>query len=206
MRKGEVFMGKDEVFMGLIDEQIRPKGFDIIWKLCADVVDSKIKDTVNKYEINKKLKKYLLHELNKNWFVSSQEEIDFEGLVDYIRNDLLDDVEICLCGQTEERKYARENILRKAVTYAKANTALSTKRAQKMVSDIIKILKDFWFSQVPKGLRMMSGEIVDEITKNTIEQCRQLSNKIINSEKEMTQKIDNMATLGLDKNISLGRF
>src|SRR5699024_4144828 len=116
------------------------------------------------------------------------------GLANYIRGDLLADIEIRLFGEKQERELARKRILEKAAIYASAKTKLSTARAQRMANDVVEMLKVFWRTQVPKELRMMSGEIIDDINQNTTEQIQRFS-------KEIEQKIDRSSIMSLDKNI-----
>lgn len=194
---------KSKAFMGIISEQICPKGFDIIWGLCTDIVNSKIRDAAEQKKINEKLESYLSRKLSDHWFCTQEEEIDFEGLANYIREDLMDDIKIRLFGEEQEREFARKKILEKAVIYANAKTNLSMARAQKMVNDVMEMLKKFWRTQVPRELQMMSGEIVDDINRNVTKQTQQVVNEIINSKKEINKSIDNTVMLGLDKNVSL---
>lgn len=92
--------------MELLSELMLPKGFDAVWGLCTDTITSKIKSAAEQRKINEKLEAYLSRKLKENWFCTREEEIDFEGLATYIRENLVGDIEICLCGQTEERKLA----------------------------------------------------------------------------------------------------
>lgn len=178
------------------ESQVEPKVFDAVWGLFTGAIVEKIKDATERKKIEEKLKEYLSRELDKNLHVSREEEIDFEGLANYIRGDLLEDVERCLCGQTEERKFAREKILEKSVTYAGANTRFSTERARKMVSDIIKILKKFRYDRAPINDRIMSAEIIDDVNRNTTEQIQR-------STDEIKQAINCLPIMSLDNNILL---
>lgn len=189
--------------MEIISELMAHKGFDAVWGLFNDTIISKIKSSAEQQKINEKLEAYLSRKLKGNWFCTRKEEIDFEGLANYIRGDLLADVEVRLFGKKQERDLARKKILEKSATYANAKTKLSKSRAQHMANDVMDMLKDFWRSQVPKDLRMMSGEIVDDINENIASQTQQLSNQISNSQQEIMQKIDNMAIMDLDRNVLL---
>lgn len=180
--------------MEILSELMLSKGFDAVWGLCTDTITSKIKFSAEQQKINKKIKDYLLEKLKNNWFCTPEEEIDFEGLANYIRGDLLADIEIRLFGEKQERELARKRILEKAAIYASAKTKLSTARAQRMANDVVEMLKVFWRTQVPKELRMMSGEIIDDINQNTTEQIQRFS-------KEIEQKIDRSSIMSLDKNI-----
>lgn len=183
--------------------QFASKIYDTVWGLASDAILAQIKDATEQKKMKEKLEKYLSKELDKNLHVSREEEIDFEGLANYIRGNLLEDIEICLFGQTEERRYARENILEKAVAYASANTKLSRKRAQNMVSDVVEILKRFRYSRVSKDLRGLSGEIIDDVNDNTNEQVQKIHDKINNLTDEMKNIITTNATMSIDRNAEL---
>ena len=136
--------------MGSPSEMALPKSFDVVCGLCTDTIISKIKSFAEQQKINEKLENYLSRKLKDNWFCTREEEIDFEGLANYIRGDLLADVEIRLIGKKEERELARKRILEKAAIFASANTTLSRQRAQKMVSEVVEMLNNLWHTKVPK--------------------------------------------------------
>lgn len=189
--------------MGILGELMLPKGFDAVWGLCTDTVTSKIKSAAEQQKINEKLEAYLSRKLKDNWFCTREEEIDFEGLANYIREDLLADVEIRLFGEKQERKLARKRILEKAAIYASAKTKLSTARAQRMANDVVEMLKVFWRTQVPKELRMMSGEIVDEVCSHQTEQTERVLSKLDDTKDSMTQKIEEVSCLSAESNLLL---
>lgn len=189
--------------MGILSELMLPKGFDAVWGLCTDTITSKIKSTAEQQQINEKLEAYLSRKLKENWFCTREEEIDFEGLANYIRGDLLADVEIRLFGEKQERELARKRILEKAAIYASANTTLSRQRAQKMVSDVVEMLNNFWHTKVPKELRMISGEIVDEVCSHQTEQTERVLSKLDDTKDSMTQKIEEASCLSAESNLLL---
>ena len=190
--------------MGIFSELMLPKGFDAVWGLCTDTITSKIKSSAEQQKINEKLEAYLSRKLKDNWFCTREEEIDFEGLANYIRGDLLADVEIRLFGKKQqERELARKRILEKAAIYASANTTLSRQRAQKMVSDVVEILNNLWHTKVPKELRMMSGEIVDEICLHQTEQTERVLSNLDHAQDSIMQKIEGTSCLSAESNLLL---
>ena len=46
-------------------------------------------DAAEQQQINEKLEAYLSRKLKDNWFCTPEEEIDFEGLANYIRENLV---------------------------------------------------------------------------------------------------------------------
>ena len=71
--------------MEILSELMLPKGFDVVWGLCTDTITSKIKFAAEQQQINEKLEAYLSRKLKDNWFCTPEEEIDFEGLANYIQ-------------------------------------------------------------------------------------------------------------------------
>lgn len=165
---------------------------DIVLGIGLDAVKNKLKSKMERKQIEERLKKYLSRKLKQNWFCSREEEFDFEGLANYIRSDLIEDMEIRLFGDKEERNSARLQILKKAVYFSQANTKLSKDRAERMVTDIMDILKDFYRKRAPREFRLIAGEVVDDI-------CSYQDKK----SQEIVEKIEDSSLLSIDKNLAL---
>lgn len=189
--------------MGYLENQALAKGYDIILELGLDVIKDKIKSAKDQRQIREKLDVFLSRKLQENWICTREEEIDFEGLVDYIRGNLLEEVKVRLFGEKEERNSARLRILEEATHYAQAHTKLAKKRTQNITNTVMKILKDFYRKQVPKGILYASGEIVDDICDHQNEQTKKIIEEISKSQKEITQKMSENALFSADANIQL---
>lgn len=136
---------------------------DFFVKLGLNFAKSKVSDTKIQHDIKAKLEAFVNRKLGENYNCSLKEEIDFEGLVEYISNDFLDDIEKRLFGNNKERRTAHKNIVDKAVSYAQAKTSLSRKRATKLISDAMCILRDFYKKRVNKELLLVAAEMEDAI-------------------------------------------
>lgn len=145
------------------------------------------------------LSDYLERQKKYNFNCSKDEEIDFEGLSKYIRDELLDDVTIRLFGEKSEREAARQTIAEKATLYAQANTSLSQKRARQLTFEAIDILSRMFRKKIPKELLSIATEIEDTITSEMTEQHREQIDKI----NVLSDKIDDKFLLSTDKNLAL---
>lgn len=68
------------------------------------------------------------------------EEIDFQGLVEYIDQNLLDTVSVRIFApKKKDRGQARDSIVADAITHANANTIQAKSRVTRCVSDCLDI-------------------------------------------------------------------
>jgi hypothetical protein len=164
-----------------------------------DVVKDKIKGPIMEAEARKRLIKFLDRQHAYNFNCTQQEEIDFEGLANYIQQDLIEDVKIRLFGDREERGAAYRTIISKAVHYAQAKTKLSEQRAKKMVNIAINLLREYYKSKANQELAFFAGRIEDTIIGEMDNHHEELSQQIQNISKQLSST----AILSLDHNISL---
>ena len=95
-----------------------------------DAAKGRYKITLDKLQARAELTDYLARQQKYMFDCSLDEEIDFEGLAEYIRYNLMDDVQNRLFGTKKERGIARQAIADKAAYYAQAKTGLSIERAR----------------------------------------------------------------------------
>ena len=145
------------------------------------------------------LSDYLGRQKKYNFNCSKDEEIDFEGLSKYIRDELLDDVTAWLFGEKVEREAARQTIAEKAALYSQANTKLSKKRARQLTFEAVDILNNLFRRKVPKELRLVATQIEDTVTAEMTEQHKEQTDKI----NALIDKIDDNFLLSTDKNLAL---
>lgn len=98
---------------------ITEKVIGVIADIGIDVAKEHFENKRLEAKAKEKLSEYLTRQEKYNFDCSLEEEIDFEGLAEYIHNDLIDDVKIRLFGRKQERRIAREAIADKAACYVK---------------------------------------------------------------------------------------
>ena len=134
-----------------------------------------------------------------------EEEIDFEGLSDYIRGNMIEDIKLRCFGNKRERGLARESLVSKARIYAFAKTDISTKRTIKIVTDIADVLYQYYRSKVNRDLLFIANEIEESIQEEHVE-TREL---VISKSKHLEDLIRNNTVLSLDnslKQIAVGNI
>lgn len=150
-----------------------------IAEIGLNAVKDKIKDKLMEAEARKKLDEFLQRQDKLNFNCTREEEIDFEGLADYIRRDLIDDVKDRLFGDKSARGIAHKSIVRKAVYYAQSNTRISKQRATTIVNTALNILREFYESKANRELSYYAGRIEDTLSKEMSEQHEQQLQTII---------------------------
>lgn len=171
----------------------------VIADIGVDAAKDHFKDKLFDAKAKERLSDYLTRQKEYNFNCSLEEEIDFEGLAEYIHSDLMDDVTIRLFGKQRERGIARERIADKATYYAKAKTKLSKERARHLAVTAVDILCDFFRSTIDKRVLFVSAEIEDTISDEMSERFKEHERKF----DALAKNIQDNSTLSIDKNVSL---
>ena len=125
----------------MIDDILLDKLTDI----GLEVGKSQINKKLNEQLLRNKLKKYISEQKKLNGLYSMKEEFDFEGLLNYILNHLITDVQTRVFSiNTVERGRARKEVIDKAIKFSKANTKESINNVKKIVATSIDIIKSFY--------------------------------------------------------------
>lgn len=161
---------------------------DYVADFGVELIKDKINNEREKKEIRDRLANYIKREQSINFDCTPEEEIDFGGLIQYIQTNFLDDVQLRIFGNKEERDRAREDIKAKAIINAKANNSLSQERAIKMIETAVDILYNFYNSAQNKDLRLMAAQI---------------ENTVIDQADEIKEIIKEGISTSIDKNVSL---
>jgi hypothetical protein len=128
--------------------------------LGIDVGKDYIKGKYDKKKLRESLISYIEEQRNYNEVCSLAEEIDFQGLIEYIRNNLLDDVNKRIsCVKAEDRQAARQSIVDKAVVFSKASTSEAKKRVGKNIAFCLDIIKEFYKKQIDAQHYMPRGQV-----------------------------------------------
>ena len=161
---------------------------DYVTDFGVELIKDKINNEREKNEIRNRLASYIKREQSINFDCTPEEKIDFGGLIQYIQTNFLDDAQLRIFGNKEERDRAREDIKTKAIINAKANNSLSQERAIKMIETAVDILYNFYNSAQNKDLRLMAAQI---------------ENTVIDQADEIKEIIKEGISTSIDKNVSL---
>lgn len=178
---------------------------DFIADIGLEAVKDKAVDKVQQTEVNRRLNEYLARQKKLNFNVGLDEEIDFQGLAEYIKGELLEDVKLRLFGNKRERREARTVIVSKAATYATAHTNLSSEKTKKIVSTSVDILRDFYQKKVNRDLRLIAAQVEDSITEEITAHTQEMQELINLQSGQIKETLQRNSLLSLDNNIGMAR-
>ena len=113
--------------------------------LGLDVAKNKIKKKINEEKLRSSLTTFIERQKNYNEMCTLAEEIDFQGLVEYIRNDLISAAGTRIFDPSPKRRgQARMEIVNAAVSFSKANTDKAKYRVSKCISICLDIIRQFY--------------------------------------------------------------
>lgn len=172
---------------------------DHIAQIGIDAVKDRIKDSIMETEAKKRLTEFLKRQKKSCFNCTVDEEMDFEGLFNYIQYDLIEDVKRRLFGDKMTRSLAYKTIVEKAVSYAQSNTHISKQRAIKIVTAAMNVLREYYESKANRELSYYAGRIEDTVINEVSNQHVEISQKLT----ELTTHIDSTLPLSLDYNMNL---
>ena len=164
-----------------------------------DAAKERFKIKQDELKAREKLTDYLARQQKYNFNCSLEEEIDFEGLAEYIRGNLMDDVKTRLFGTRKERGIARQSIADKSEYYAKSKTSLSAARARHLAVTAVDMLRSFYRNKVERDLLFIATEVEDTIISEMTDQHKGIVNKI----DALKKKFEDSSLLSIDRNLML---
>ena len=115
--------------------------------LGLDVARAKAKEKIDEKKLRAILTTYIESQRKYNEMCTLAEEIDFQGLVDYIRNNLINaTVTRVFAPNPKKRGQARQEIVYAAIAFSKANTDEAKMRVSKCISICLDIIHNFYAS------------------------------------------------------------
>ena len=139
---------------------------DYLVDLGLAVSHDKIKSSIQEKQVRARLEDFIQRQGKYNYLCTTEEEIDFETLTDYLQSDLIADVRVRLCGTSAERSAAHGDIMSKVRAFARAKTKVGEKRAMDMVTKAMEILRSYYRSKINADLLFIACEVTDQITEN----------------------------------------
>lgn len=173
-------------------------------ELGLDAGKERFKDKVDEHKLKAALLDYIKMHQKYNEVCALAEEIDFQGLVEYIGHNLLNSVTNRLFAPyKEDRGQAREDIVAAAISYSKADTDQARKRVAKCVYDCIDIIGGFYSSSISKKEYIIASEVVDAIEENTQTAVNASTQKILSRLNEIEEHRVNGPLFSIDKAVQL---
>ena len=171
---------------------------DYLVTIGLDLAKDRLTGSYAKNELRDRLKTFIEKQKKYNFNCSKDEEIDFEALATYIQEDLIDDYEVSIFGNKQERDEARREIIKKVRIFSQSNTKLAEKRALQIVEKSIAILRAFYRRKVSKELFLVASQIEETLSDEMNSSTERLSEQLSN----IGSTINQANVLSIDTNIS----
>ncbi|MBE5860251.1 MAG: hypothetical protein E7301_09035 [Butyrivibrio sp.] len=165
--------------------------------LGIDAGRKKFLERIDESKLRTALQSYIQKQHKYNKMCSMAEEVDFEGLSEFVKNNLLDDVtNRVFSPKRKVRGEARNHAIAEAISYAKANTDEARKRVAIFVSDSIDIIRAFYKSGFSRRDYILASEITATLDESIDDAANNISKTIEktvqDSENRLTEKIDHL--------------
>ena len=164
--------------------------------LGVDAGKSILKNKYDEKKLRASLISYTERQQKFNEICSLAEEIDFQGLLEYIKNTFIDEVCTRISSvKKKDREIARQNIIDAAVAYSKADTLESRMRVSRSIAICLDIMKGFYKKKIDIQNYILASEIVDEVKENTDRIAESVKTEIIEKIEESTGSLYSMDSL-----------
>lgn len=162
--------------------------------LACDLGKKHFTAKIDEHKLRENIRSYIEHHRKYNYMCSLAEEIDFQGLIEYIDGHLLDDVSIRIFSPNKrERGYSRQNIVHKAISFAKADTDEARMRVARLIYDTLDIIKDFYGKRISWEKCLIASEIVDALTEEINNAEKRISDVTVASAHRIESKLNEMS-------------
>lgn len=169
-------------------------------ELAIDAGKNQFGNKVNEQKLKSILSNYIESQRSYNEICALAEEIDFQGLVEYIKQDLLDSVNVRLFApQKGDRQQARERIVSAAITYSKANTSQAKCRVAKCIYDCLDMIRGFYAFDISKKEYLLASEIVDAVGKDTQEMVKKLEETVVSRLDNLESNLTNGSLFSIER-------
>lgn len=143
---------------------------ECIAELGMEVVKNRLEKKAADRKVKERLKSYIEQQMHYNELCLLEEEIDFQCLIEYIQENLLNDWQKEIrCVDSNERQAVHNRIVDSAIMFSKAETQEAKLRAGKCVETCISIINGLFKNEIDLHEYILSDEIVDAININTVQ-------------------------------------
>lgn len=149
---------------------------------------------------------YIKRQRKYNDLVTLAEEIDFQGLIEYICTELLLDVECRIFNPSRRKRgEARQHIIDLACNKAQAQTDEAKRRVSKFISICLDIIRDFYSKEIDKKDYILAEKVMDAISEISDENTQKIITAVDNCKQVMLDTINGGSLFSIDKAVELTR-
>lgn len=173
-------------------------------ELALDVGKNWFQEKIDEYKLKSALLNYIERQEKYNEVCTFTEEIDFQGLLEYIDQNLLDAVSTRIFAlEKKDRERARDSIINAAIAYSKANTGQGKSRVTKCMSDCLDIIRGFYASGISRKEYVLASEMVDAVSESTQQIIEERTQAIVSKIEGLEDSLVNGSLFSMDKAIQL---
>ena len=110
--------------------------------------------------------------------VSLSDEFDFQGLEEYIKDNMSVELTMFFRGTQQQRKESEKNILIKATNYASAKTSGAKNMVSSIIMQVLQVINDYYVNQVDTTTRINTNMAVDEVIQKIDDSTQELKETI----------------------------
>lgn len=174
--------------------------------LGLDAAKEHVHDKLDEKKLHTELIKYIERQRKYNEMCTMAEEIDFQGLVEYIQNNLLKQAGVRIFDpNSKKRGQAREKIVDAAIAYSKAATKESKYRVGTCISICLDIIRGFYEEhRLSVKDYLLADRIVDTVAEEVHEAQTATVAAVDSAKEQILAKLDNTGSLfSFDKALAL---
>lgn len=177
---------------------------EYIAELGLDAAKKHIREKIDERKIRSALIEYIERQRKYNDVALLAEEIDFQGLVEYIRNNLLDEVETRIFNPSKKKRgEARHHIVDMACSYASATSDEAKQRVSKFICICLDIIHDFYAKEIDKKDYILAEEIVDAVAEVSNENTQRILTTVENSTQIILNTLTNGSLFSVDRALEM---
>ena len=170
---------------------------DYLADLGLDATKDRIKNKIDEKKLRESLATYILSQQKYNEISSLAEEIDFQGLIDYIKNNLIEAVATRIFDPNRKKRgQTRQQIVDAAVAFSKAKTFEAKGKVSKCISICLDIIRGF-YEEHHLSLKefLLADMIVDAVADEVVEAQTTVMEAVDSAKNEILAKIQNTGSL-----------
>lgn len=173
--------------------------------LGVGVAKSKINKKIDEQRLKKDLEEFIISEKKYFDLCSIDEEFDFEGLLNYVVNNLIEDTKTRVFSKSrKEREKAHQTIINKGLQFSQADTEESKAKVNKLITNCINIIRNFYKKQITIKEYLLCSETLDDGIENITDKIDESRELVLSSQKELAEySSDNFVRLVNNNQLNL---
>lgn len=163
---------------------------EYVAELGLDVAKEHYDKRIDEEKLKAELIDYIVCQQKYNEVCSLDEEIDYQGLIMYIREKLIDAVTKRIFDPNSRRRGdAREKVKNEAIVYCNATTENAKQRVAKFVVDSLDIIRSFYVKKIDIKYYLLASDVIDAVNANTETTVLLAQNIVVDKINEQSDRV-----------------